>query len=830
MKSLIIGFTISLTFFSFSQNARFKEANKLYANQSYFFAAEAFEDVLERTKDSSAVAAQLADCYDKIERNDKAVFWYDFIEKRSGLTKYQLMRSANVRRQTGNYDGSLEQFKQYEQLYGATDVTRKCIENHYLIPSFETNNANFLVVKQEKVNSESSEIGIAPYKNNQFLLSSSRRTKFISDNTYERTGDKFYSIFITESDTNGVLQNPAEIKSSNFHDGPIIYDPSRDVVYFTRNNVNKGKLILDESKAVRLKIYRGILKDNKIVDEVELSINEDNFSTGHPAITEDGKFLFFASDRPGGFGGSDIYKVELDSIGNTMVPVNMGKEINTSGNEFFPFFHFKSGKLFYASDGFAGLGGMDVYAAQLNSTLSVVVLHENLGAPVNSTADDFSFLLNGLASYGYFSSNRNFGQGNDDIYGFKLTNGLDKNVFVEGDITDSRSNQIVPNAEVVLLNSKGEIVSVTQSDSLGRYVLILDTLNRDDFKIRVTKKDYLESLTDFTTKGVDFSENSFERNIAIEKGLLALVDTNTQFVVQFLIKDRKTLQPIHGAKIRVMDQKYGDISLDGETGKLGDAVLALKGKEKGQTTVYEVLLDNRGYTPYRKDVSVELQNTGSQTIELFMELEKLGSDIATAININPIYFDLNKFNIRKDAKIELDKIVRILNEYPQMILELGSHTDCRESIAYNQILSDKRAASSINYIKKRISNPERIYGKGFGESRLVNDCACEGSSISDCSEEDHQLNRRTEFIVVKIGSWTKSSSGGSESSDLMDSSVSGSSNVSDAEKRNDFTYVVNKDDTLYRVFVLTGVSVDELKSLNNLTSNKIVEGQILKLK
>jgi LysM repeat protein len=218
-----------------------------------------------------------------------------------------------------------------------------------------------------------------------------------------------------------------------------------------------------------------------------------------------------------------------------------------------------------------------------------------------------------------------------------------------------------------------------------------------------------------------------------------------------------------------------------------------------------------------------------------MELEKLGSDIATAININPIYFDLNKFNIRKDAKIELDKIVRILNEYPQMILELGSHTDCRESIAYNQILSDKRAASSINYIKKRISNPERIYGKGFGESRLVNDCACEGSSISDCSEEDHQLNRRTEFIVIKIGKMNISKSDeikgedGRNLSGINETVNKDNWNNTIEPKQNDSIYVVKKNDTLFRVYRITGVTVQKLKELNKLTSNRISEGQLLRL-
>ena len=128
---------------------------------------------------------------------------------------------------------------------------------------------------------------------------------------------------------------------------------------------------------------------------------------------------------------------------------------------------------------------------------------------------------------------------------------------------------------------------------------------------------------------------------------------------------------------------------------------------------------------------------------------KIG-DLAKMLNIKPIYFDLNKFNIRKDAAIELDKIIKVMNENPNMIIELGSHTDCRGTFAANETLSQNRATSSANYIKQRISNPSRISGKGYGETKLINDCGCEGTKKSTCSEKQHQVNRRTEFIIVKM--------------------------------------------------------------------------------
>ncbi len=128
---------------------------------------------------------------------------------------------------------------------------------------------------------------------------------------------------------------------------------------------------------------------------------------------------------------------------------------------------------------------------------------------------------------------------------------------------------------------------------------------------------------------------------------------------------------------------------------------------------------------------------------------KVGADLGKILQINPIYYDLNKYDIRPDAKLELDKIVSIMNEYPDMEIELGSHTDCRASMAYNQALSDNRAKAAAAYVKSKITKPQRIYGKGYGETRLVNGCACEGTVVSDCPEEEHAKNRRTEFIIVK---------------------------------------------------------------------------------
>ena len=169
---------------------------------------------------------------------------------------------------------------------------------------------------------------------------------------------------------------------------------------------------------------------------------------------------------------------------------------------------------------------------------------------------------------------------------------------------------------------------------------------------------------------------------------------------------------------------------------------------------YTITLSKTGYLTKSLDFNYKIEKAGlinlNEKLDVSLGKVEIGVDLSSLINIKPIYFDLGKYVIRKDAAIELDKIVKVMNEYPSMQIELGSHTDCRSSIASNLKLSDNRAKASADYIKKRISNPQRIYGKGYGESKLKVDCPCEGTVKSNCSEEEHQKNRRTEFIIIKM--------------------------------------------------------------------------------
>jgi outer membrane protein OmpA-like peptidoglycan-associated protein len=221
-----------------------------------------------------------------------------------------------------------------------------------------------------------------------------------------------------------------------------------------------------------------------------------------------------------------------------------------------------------------------------------------------------------------------------------------------------------------------------------------------------------------------------------------------------LVTDASTKQPLGATKLKITDQKTGEVLIDTLTSITGDVMKGLTERKVGNQLSLVIELKKDGYLGKTVNFNHAITQPGIINVheQLDLSLDKLdvGMDLAKLIDIKPIYFDLNKFNIRKDAAIELEKIVKVMNEYPSMVIELGSHTDCRASIAYNEKLSDNRAKASAAYIKSRITNPGRIYGKGYGEAKLIVDCPCEGTMKSTCPEEEHQKNRRTEFVIMKM--------------------------------------------------------------------------------
>lgn len=490
-------------------------------------------------------------------------------------------------------------------------------------------------------------------------------------------------------------------------------------------------------------MYRAtIASDGSWIDEEVLPFNSSDYSVGHPSISADGKTLYFASDKPGGAGGSDLYRAAINEDGSFGEWVNLGKDFNTEGQEMFPWIA-PDGNLFFSSDGLMGLGGLDVFVAVANDGDFSQI--ENVGLPVNSNTDDFAFTILKDNVHGFFSSNREGGKGDDDIYSFVLTDPFIQQLVLSGTVSELRSKELLPGSIVNLLDENGTIVATTTADDKGSFSFKLE--RGKDYTITGTKTDYFPNQVKFSSKNIDPKLSKVTQDVPLEK--------DPGLALYTFITDAKTRSALDSVQLTIVDNLTGMTFGETLTPESGDFLKAIDNKKIGDRISYNIKMVRKGYFPKEVTFNYEVKEEGMIKVHEIMQdalaMDREVADLRDMVEMRPIKFDYNKSNIRTDAAEELDKIIVILNKYPNMVIELGSHTDCRGKKPYNQTLSDARAKSSAAYIKARIVNPGRISGKGYGESKPVNGCECEGPVKSTCSEEEHQENRRTEFRVVSAG-------------------------------------------------------------------------------
>jgi outer membrane protein OmpA-like peptidoglycan-associated protein len=456
--------------------------------------------------------------------------------------------------------------------------------------------------------------------------------------------------------------------------------------------------------------------------------NDREYSVGHAALTADGQTLYFSSDKPGGYGGVDLYKSVRDQSGNWSAPVNLGPTVNTSGDEMFPFVA-NDGTLYFSSNGHLGLGGLDVFSsAPVKDGWSKP---ENLGYPINTNWDDFNYIIDKDNKTGYFASNRDknadpAAHGDDDIYKF-----VKKGIEVCGLVYDAKTNDPIEGAKVVMYEVKDEKgTKMTNKD--GNFCFAGSP--KRVYKFVATKAGYLPNEVTVETD---------DKPVSVKIPMVKEGGIN----LEVLVLDKKTREPLDMANVKLVNTA---------TGK----------EEKQQTNpegkVYYSLDPNATYRiegskdlpdPEMKYLTVStttstVGKTPPATLYVTLELEKVRKGVA--IKIENIYYDLDKWFIRPDAAKELDKLVKVLQDNPTMEIELSSHTDCRATIKYNATLSAKRAEAAVQYIASRGVSLNRMIAAGYGESRLVNKCACEGTMVVPCTDDEHQANRRTEFKILKF--------------------------------------------------------------------------------
>ena len=582
-----------------------------------------------------------------------------------------------------------------------------------------------------KFNSDVAEVGAYKNATNDALILVAARPWGIIKRVDSQ--EQYFLNYFEVNAKDQTVGNFQKASNSKFNEGALCFTPNGTRVFFTRNSSKVNK----SSKKRELMLFTAIVnKQGKWSKITPSNLNNPAYSIGHPAVSPDGNSLVFASDMPGGQGGTDLYMASIESDGTLGTPVNLGPKINTANNELFPWYN-QDKQLFFASNGHPGLGGFDLFVTEIREGKEPFT-PMNLQSPINSASDDIAIAFH-ADMQGYFSSNRR--KGNDDIYRFTQLRPIVFKVIMSGTVTDVNTNDTLKDAELSIVNAQGSLVASVTTDGKGFYSVNLEPDQK--YTVEVKKTEHKEANFQLNT---DFNTPKVKQNVQLEG--------KPNVTYSGRVTDSKTSEILSDVKVSMKDLITGKVVFSGITDSSGNFSKSFENLTYGKVQKFEIKLEKKDYATKTTVFDFEPKKSGMVRINDLADLSigkvEVGVDLSKIMDLGDIYFDYGKFDIRQDATVQLDKIVSIMNEYPAMVIELGSHTDCRGAKESNKTLSDNRAKASADYIKSRISNPTRISGVGYGEAKLKVNCPCEGKVVSDCPEEEHAKNRRTEFIVKKV--------------------------------------------------------------------------------
>jgi len=707
-----------------AQSLRLRNADDDYEHLAYTKALPLYEKE-SKTKDSSAyIFMRVGDCYRHLNQPKLAEPWYAKAVKYDDVDPEALFNYSTVLKENNRYAMADIWLQKFLKIKKDDPRAKRLIDNSSFVELLKSD--TFIIkFKRLAINTPKTDFGSAFYQDGLVFSSAKREYVGLSDK-YKWNGEPFLDLYISHRDKNGNYTECEPFSSelnSEYHEGPVSFTKNFDTIYFTRNTyIQKGR---NNDRVNRLKLFRAILRNGKWTNVKELNFNNDSYSCGHATVTADGTKLYFVSDMPGGIGGTDIYVSNIIK-GEPDKPVNLGPDINTEQDEMFPFIH-PDGTLYFSSNGYKGLGGLDIYYAEPDKN-GKFKTPRNMGFPINSSMDDFCFYFDKDKITGFLSSNRK--DNNDDIYQFTV---LPKPpVAVKDSIVCYKNDKdviILPLANDKLGDGKVIWISGYSAVSAKGGTIIL----ADDLKhvLYTPPKDFV---------GVDVGSYTICDSLPIkfrgcdDNVMIMNVLDKRPFTLEGLVVYRDNQQPIEGAKVSLY-KADSTFVVSANTNNLG--LMTSKLEEK--TDYYAKFEYNDAFVS-----TVKFTTKGHEpgVIKIKAELERKIKGIRFRLDI---YFDLDKYNIRADAKKLLDeKALTFLKDNPTVVIELSAHTDCRASVNYNNKLSQNRAESTVKYLIEHGIASSRMKAKGYGKSRLVNKC----SDGVPCTEEEHQLNRRVEIEVL----------------------------------------------------------------------------------
>jgi len=663
-KSIILG-TIIIHIFAAAActyTQRIQDGRMAFERKQYSVAIPMLKKEYRKAKsriEKGQLAFLIGESYKNRLKSPEAIEWYQIAyDYQYGVEALEEM--AYALKKSERYQEAISAFKNLGIEIGSPYEYRREIEACQTALRWTNEEQQEYTVELLDFNSNFSDYSPTLYKDNQLVFTSDRTTA-TGEETYNWTGNNFYDIFVVDLVSKNAQPFDNQINTP-FNEGTTAFNQNYSEVYFSRCGENK-KEGDDYCKLMVSQVNGSSWSQAEVLPFVKEGINY-----GSPALSDDGNTLYFSAEDPEGWGGKDIWVVERTPEGGWGLPSLMSRSINTPGDEMFPFVD--ADTLYFSSDQHQSMGGLDIYKSyKLNGRWTPA---QNLKTPINSGADDFGYVVDydapeeseDILQVGYFTSNRESGQGYDDIYRFiktvppppppadpdeekepivykiKLDGYVLEKIYQEPGNPDSKvlGRKPLPGSEVTATFGTGKTERFTVGED-GRFSMELDY--DTDYYFFASAEGYLNNETTFSTKGI------------------------------------------------------------------------------------------------AKDPDNPVQE-----FEVEVELDKIY--LNREIVLENIYYDFDKWDIRADARPTLDELTENLKLNPDIRIELASHTDCRGNDRYNEELSQRRAQSAVDYLIANGIDASRLEAKGYGETNLRIECVC-----SRCTEEEHQMNRRTTFKIIE---------------------------------------------------------------------------------
>lgn len=631
------------------KSAKLSDAEEKQRIGEYYEAAAIYRKVYTKTSPKKRdlrgyIAYRMAECNRLINNTAKATSAYMNAIRYDYPDSTVYLRMGQMLQKTGRYPEAIKNYDIYMENDPSNLLAINGIQGCELAPGWKKNPTRYEVRRMDKFNSRRGEFSpmLAGDKYDQLYFASSR-SKDKDAKVSAITGQNNNNLFLVKQDEKGAWLAPVELEdevNTEYDEGTPSFSPDGNTMYYTY-------CAQDPEGPRTAEIYISTRSSAKWGKGTRATIVKDSVTAlGHPSISPDGKYLYFVSDAVGGFGGKDIFRARV--AGNDFGPMeNLGEEINTPGDEMFPYVR-DSVTLYFASNGHPGMGGLDLFKATQDSTGKWNV--ENLGAPINSMADDFGITFAGKEERGFFCSNRNDARGYDHIYSFERPT---ITIFIEGIVND------------------------------------VDEYPIEDATVRIVGKD--------------------------------------------------------GLNVKVPVKKDGTYRVELE-----------------RDIRYVMMASARGYL----NQNYELHTGPEEKNETYI-VDFFLSPISKPVVIDNIFYDFDKATLRPESKKALDEMIKMLNDNPNVTIELGAHTDRKGTDQYNERLAQRRAQSVVDYLIAGGIEAARLEAKGYGESvpKTINkkmakqfDFLKEGDALTEefilalppeQQEIADQINRRTEFKVLR---------------------------------------------------------------------------------